>query len=68
MNLPNVLQSEEIMWFFFFVSLLNCVSAYDVDLKKLDGLAKAKVEVGLSKNINAIAIRFVNKATSSSLR
>lgn len=44
MNLPNVLQSEEIMWFFFFVSLLNCVSAYDVDLKKLDGLAKAKVE------------------------
>lgn len=36
--------TEEIMWVVVFASLFHCLSAYDVDLKKLDGLAKAKVE------------------------
>ncbi len=35
----------EIMWLIVLAGLLHCASAYDVDLKKLDGLAKAKVEV-----------------------
>lgn len=26
-------------------ALIHCVSAYDVDVKKLEGLAKARVEV-----------------------
>lgn len=34
-----------IMWLIVLASLLPCVSASDVDLKKLDGLAKARVEV-----------------------
>uniref|UniRef100_A0A3Q3JFF4 Selenoprotein M n=1 Tax=Monopterus albus TaxID=43700 RepID=A0A3Q3JFF4_MONAL len=33
------------MWLIVLASLLQCASAYDVDLKKLDGLAKARVEV-----------------------
>lgn len=33
------------MWLFVLASLLHCVAASDVDLKKLDGLAKARVEV-----------------------
>jgi len=32
------------MWLIVLAGLLNCASAYDVDLKKLEGLAKAKVE------------------------
>lgn len=32
------------MWLIVLASLLQCASAYDVDLKKLDGLAKARVE------------------------
>ncbi|XP_064209569.1 selenoprotein M [Anguilla rostrata] len=32
------------MWLFVFASLLPCLLAYEVDFKKLDGLAKAKVE------------------------
>uniref|UniRef100_A0A7N9AW59 Selenoprotein M n=1 Tax=Mastacembelus armatus TaxID=205130 RepID=A0A7N9AW59_9TELE len=35
----------EIMWLIVLASLLHCASAYDVDLKKLDGLARARVEV-----------------------
>ncbi|KAG8012005.1 Selenoprotein M [Nibea albiflora] len=34
-----------IMWLIVLASLLQCASAYDVDLKKLEGLAKARVEV-----------------------
>ncbi|KAK0150965.1 Selenoprotein M [Merluccius polli] len=33
------------IWLFIFTSFLRCASTYDVDVKKLDGLAKAKVEV-----------------------
>uniref|UniRef100_W5MPV3 Selenoprotein M n=1 Tax=Lepisosteus oculatus TaxID=7918 RepID=W5MPV3_LEPOC len=33
------------MWVLLFVGLVQCLSAYDVDLKKLEGLAKAKVEL-----------------------
>lgn len=33
------------MWMIVLASFLHCVSAYQVDLKKLDGLAKARVEV-----------------------
>ncbi|KAK2902085.1 hypothetical protein Q8A73_011831 [Channa argus] len=32
------------MWLIGLVTLLHCASAYDVDVKKLDGLAKARVE------------------------
>ncbi|TNM89629.1 hypothetical protein fugu_003863 [Takifugu bimaculatus] len=32
------------MWLIVLASFLHCVSAYQVDLKKLDGLAKARVE------------------------
>lgn len=32
------------MWLIVLASLLHCASAYDVDPKKLDGLAKARVE------------------------
>jgi len=32
------------MWLIVLASLLHCASAYDVDLKKLEGLAKARVE------------------------
>ncbi|KAM3610539.1 uncharacterized protein V6R79_005320 [Siganus canaliculatus] len=32
------------MWLIVLASLLHCASTYDVDLKKLDGLAKARVE------------------------
>lgn len=37
----------EDMWLLVLLSLLQCASAYDVDLKKLEGLglAKARVEV-----------------------
>lgn len=34
-----------IMWLVVLAGLLHCASTYDVDLKKLDGLAKARVEV-----------------------
>lgn len=37
------------MWLIVLVSFLQGASAYDVDLKKLDGLAKAKVEVRLTR-------------------
>lgn len=33
------------MWLVVLAGLLHCASTYDVDLKKLDGLAKARVEV-----------------------
>jgi len=33
------------MWLVVLASLLHCASGSDVDLKKLDGLAKARVEV-----------------------
>lgn len=33
------------MWLIVLAGLLQCVSAYDVDVKKLDGLARARVEV-----------------------
>uniref|UniRef100_A0A3B4VAR1 Selenoprotein M n=1 Tax=Seriola dumerili TaxID=41447 RepID=A0A3B4VAR1_SERDU len=33
------------MWLILLASLLHCASAYDVDMKKLEGLAKARVEV-----------------------
>lgn len=36
------------MWLIVLASVLYCASAYDVDLKKLDGLAKARVEVHLT--------------------
>uniref|UniRef100_A0A3B3VDX1 Selenoprotein M n=2 Tax=Poecilia TaxID=8080 RepID=A0A3B3VDX1_9TELE len=32
------------MWLIVLASFLHCASAYDVDLQKLDGLAKARVE------------------------
>uniref|UniRef100_A0A3Q1FYU1 Selenoprotein M n=1 Tax=Acanthochromis polyacanthus TaxID=80966 RepID=A0A3Q1FYU1_9TELE len=32
------------MWLIVLAGFLQCASAYDVDLKKLDGLAKARVE------------------------
>lgn len=32
------------MWLVVLASLLQFASAYDVDLKKLDGLARARVE------------------------
>lgn len=34
-----------IMWLIVLASFLHCVSSYQVDLKKLEGLAKARVEV-----------------------
>lgn len=34
-----------IMWLIVLASLLHCASSYQVDLQKLEGLAKAKVEV-----------------------
>lgn len=33
------------MWLIVALSLLQCASAYDVDPKKLEGLARGKVEV-----------------------
>ncbi|KAG7223506.1 hypothetical protein INR49_015499 [Caranx melampygus] len=37
------------MWLVLLAGLLHCASAYDVDLKKLEGLARARVErIGLS--------------------
>lgn len=33
------------MWLIVLASFLHCASGYDVDLQKLDGLAKARVEV-----------------------
>lgn len=33
------------MWLIALAALLQCASAYDVDVKKLEGLAKARVEV-----------------------
>lgn len=33
------------MWLIVFAGFLHCAAAYDVDLKKLDGLARARVEV-----------------------
>ncbi|KAK1892227.1 Selenoprotein M [Dissostichus eleginoides] len=33
------------MWLVVLAGLLHCASAHDVDLKKLEGLAKARVEV-----------------------
>uniref|UniRef100_A0A3Q0QQN5 Selenoprotein M n=1 Tax=Amphilophus citrinellus TaxID=61819 RepID=A0A3Q0QQN5_AMPCI len=35
------------MWLIALASLLHCASAYDVDVKKLDGLARARVEHNL---------------------
>lgn len=32
------------MWLIVLASLFHCASAYDVDLKKLEGLARARVE------------------------
>lgn len=42
---PRSEPGEEIMWLLVLAGLLQGVSAYDVDLEKLNGLAKAKVEV-----------------------
>lgn len=36
---------EQIMWLLVLAGVLHCASAYDVDMKKLEGLAKARVEV-----------------------
>uniref|UniRef100_A0A665W6B7 Selenoprotein M n=1 Tax=Echeneis naucrates TaxID=173247 RepID=A0A665W6B7_ECHNA len=33
------------MWLILLAGLLQCASTYDVDLKKLEGLAKARVEL-----------------------
>jgi len=32
------------LWLLVFSSFLHCASTYEIDVKKLDGLAKAKVE------------------------
>lgn len=44
---PRRSEAEQpgIMWLIVLASFLQCVSSYQVDLKKLDGLAKARVEV-----------------------
>ncbi|KAG5840318.1 hypothetical protein ANANG_G00187540 [Anguilla anguilla] len=41
------------MWLFVFASLLPCLLAYEVDFKKLDGLAKAKVELNRLREVKA---------------
>lgn len=47
----------QIMWLIALASLLHCASAYDVDLNKLDGLAKARVEVRVT-----VFIRFIRES------
>lgn len=42
---PRAEPGGERMWLIMLAGLLQCVSAYDIDLKKLDGLARARVEV-----------------------
>ncbi|KAK5871499.1 hypothetical protein PBY51_004380 [Eleginops maclovinus] len=44
------------MWLIVLAGLLHCASAYDVDLKKLDGLAKARVEVELKEALCCIRV------------
>ncbi|KAJ8385982.1 hypothetical protein AAFF_G00178030 [Aldrovandia affinis] len=41
------------MWLFVFAGLFHCLSAYEVDFKKLEGLAKAKVELNRLREVKA---------------
>ncbi|CAL8247724.1 unnamed protein product [Merluccius merluccius] len=41
------------IWLFIFTGFLRCASTYDVDVKKLDGLAKAKVELNRLREVKA---------------
>ncbi|KAF7669628.1 hypothetical protein LDENG_00166720 [Lucifuga dentata] len=41
------------MWLIFLVSLLQCVSAYDVDVKKVAGLARGRVELNRLREVKA---------------
>ena len=49
------------MWLIVLASFLHCASAYDVDLKKLDGLAKARVEVQYSKAFMIVRLKHGSK-------
>ncbi|KAJ3604495.1 hypothetical protein NHX12_029235 [Muraenolepis orangiensis] len=41
------------MWLLVFSTLLHCASTYDIDLNKLEGLAKAKVELNRLREVKA---------------
>ncbi|KAK2837235.1 hypothetical protein Q5P01_014447 [Channa striata] len=45
------------MWFVVLVALLRCVSTYDVDAKKLDGLARARVELNRLREVKAFVVQ-----------
>ncbi|KAG9354912.1 hypothetical protein JZ751_001625 [Albula glossodonta] len=51
------LRSKLKMWLFIFTGLLHCLSAYEVDFKKLEGLAKAKVESTLKGHLGRKGLR-----------
>lgn len=55
------------MWLIVLASFLHCVSSYQVDLQKLDGLARARVEVTpwtSVEKIHTILIMFTARPSS----